>query len=137
MEAHYGPVYHGTPHQFKEFKHGMGKGGFGSSPDTLGFFFTDDEGHASEFGENIKTVYLNLNSPLILEADKIAKGQQPQPWNIPKDKLTGYDGIIVKKYTNPQEIPDDAPYISDFDSNMYIVFDNKNINTKPITESQS
>ena len=126
-------AYHGSSSpDIKEFKTAHTANSYGSEPDELGIFFTSEKYYAKEFGDYVYTCKFKFDHPLILDGDKIGVGEQPTPWN-PELDTTGYDGIIINKYTDGTTI-DDKYYVSDFDYDTYVVFNPNTIKIVGVDE---
>ena len=135
-------VYHGTIGDFKRFDMDLNKKGYVGAPKGSVFFTNDPEIAASyststsltgdvsfRGGSNIIAAYLYMIHPLIVNA----KGMNWDEIFFLKDyystndivhyaQRNGYDGVIIKNV-----IDSGNKRISTTPSNIYVVFDDKNI----------
>jgi len=94
-----------------------------------GIYFTDSLDHASDYGENIYKANLDMNNPLILDAENQYFDDYYEiiDKNVRYAKNSDeYDSVIIKNLKDPREGKpiDDIDYDS---NNIYVVFSNKQI----------
>lgn len=85
--------YHGTSTKFDEFKLGvvppMGKS------DSQGFYFTDSESYANQYGNNIKRVYLAVNKPYEVQHDSF-EHTYISPEKLSQLESNSYDSVLFR-----------------------------------------
>ena len=116
--------YHGSQNRFTTFKPRNDIRSYGE------MYFTDSLDNASDYGEYIYKVNLEINNPLILDAQDAYFDDYFEIMDSNIRYASGsdkYDGVIIK---NLKDTRDGKP-IDDFEydsNNIYIVFDKNQIN---------
>jgi len=109
-------VYRGDDEAFAEFDPNMiGRNGY----ETVGFWFTGTKDAAEFYGEHVRPFKITMNNPLVFTSEDFRKGYPDGPPKFAKlAKNKGHDGAVILNIMD-----------GNMCSDVYCVFDNKNIRT--------
>jgi N12 class adenine-specific DNA methylase len=100
-------MYHATGADFTEFD--LERSGKGTSHPTaaMGFFFTNDRGHAAtKYGDNVMEVYLAIERPYLMTDADLRRIDGVEEAKAFREKLIaqGYDGIVMPNETSTRYV---------------------------------
>ncbi len=100
-------MYHGTPEAFTVFDAARSGANTTHPTAALGFFFTNDQGHAAaKYGQNVMEVYLAIEKPYAMTDADLRRIESLDDAKAFRARLEaqGYDGIVMPAETGTRYV---------------------------------
>lgn len=116
-------IYHGSDSSFDDFDMSKVGGIEKDRASRAGFWFSDSKTTAGSYGDNIKSVGLDMKNPKVIDADGATYGDFKDELEEAIDlaKKEGNDGVIVENFSDRKDWGNYEP------ATHYLVFDTKAI----------
>lgn len=99
-------MYHATNAEFTAFDAAKTGGNTPHPTAALGFFFTNDQGHAAQYGNNMLSVYLAIERPYVMTDADLRAIESTADAKVFRENLEarGYDGIVLPAETRTRYV---------------------------------